>query len=251
MKMNMISELKNIGLSDKEAKVYLAMLELGPASVLEIAAKAGINRPTAYVQIESLKKIGLVSSQTKGKKQLFIAESPSQLEHLIERKKKEVSDQQDVLKKIIPELSSIFKLGDQKPLVRYFEGKEGLLRMQEEFLKTKSGEILGVFSADSIYALFPNHKDTYTVRRIKKKILSKVIYTSKKGHILEETDTESLRVSKYLPPEKMPFTADITIYDNNIAISSLKGKVEGTIITDAEVANSFKALFQLVWNSLK
>ncbi len=246
----MISELKNIGLSDKEAKVYLAMLELGPASVLEIAAKAGVNRPTAYVQIESLKKMGLTSSHTKDRKQLFIAESPSQLEHILDIRNKELDQQKTELKSILPELGAMFNLGDEKPLVRYFEGKEGLLRMQEEFLKTKITEILGIFSADAVYELFPDHKDTYTSRRIKKKILSKVIYTSKKGHILAETDAESLRKSKYLPPEKMPFTADITIFGNNIAISSLKGKIGGAIITNTEVANSFKTLFQLVWDSL-
>jgi amidophosphoribosyltransferase len=57
----MIKNLKNLGLSDNEAKVYLSMLELGPSSVLEISAKAGVNRPTTYVQIETLKKMGLVS----------------------------------------------------------------------------------------------------------------------------------------------------------------------------------------------
>lgn len=55
----MLAQLKHIGLSENEAKVYLAMLELGPSPMLEIAAKAGINRPTAYAQLEALKKGGL------------------------------------------------------------------------------------------------------------------------------------------------------------------------------------------------
>ncbi len=247
----MITELKNVGLSDKEAKVYLAMLELGPASVLEIAAKAGINRPTAYVQIESLKKIGLVSSQTKGKKQLFIAESPSQLEHILDIRNKELEQQKQELRSILPELGTIFRLGDEKPLVRYFEGKEGLLRMQEEFLKIKTREILGIFSMDAVYNLFPEHSDDYSARRIKKGIASKIIYTSEKGPTLAANDTQTLRKAKFLSPQKMPFTADITVFDNSIAISSLKGKIGGTIITNTEVANSFKTLFQLVWNSLE
>ena len=77
------SQLRELGLSENEAKVYLAMLELGPATVLEIAAKALMNRPTVYVQIESLKQRGLVSTQSKGKKQIFIAESPSHLESML------------------------------------------------------------------------------------------------------------------------------------------------------------------------
>jgi len=40
----MIPELRTVGLSDKEARVYLALLEIGPGSVLEIAAKAAVNR---------------------------------------------------------------------------------------------------------------------------------------------------------------------------------------------------------------
>lgn len=246
----MINQLKNVGLSDKEARVYIAMLELGPANVFEIAAKAGINRPTTYVQIEALKKRGLASSQTREKKQLFIAESPSQLEHIIELKNKELEQQKAELKAILPDLSALYNLGEEKPLVRYFEGKEGLLRMQEEFLKTKSGEILGVFSLDAVIALFPEHTDDYSTRRIKRKIPSKSIYTSAKGPVLKTTDEGSLRMSKYVTPEKLPFTADITIFGNNIAISSLKGKIGGTIITNAEVASSFRALFNLVWDSI-
>lgn len=84
----MHKELEIIGLSEKEAKVYVAMLELGPAPILEITLKAGINRPTVYVQIESLKKRGLVSTQLKGKKHLFIAEDPHQLSTLLEKEKK-------------------------------------------------------------------------------------------------------------------------------------------------------------------
>src|SRR3989338_1311155 len=104
----LVNQLKNLGLSDNEAKVYLAMLELGPATMLEISAKAGINRPTAYVQVEALKKLGLVSTQTKGKKQLFMAESPDQLESIMESKRTELEQKKGELGKILPELLALF-----------------------------------------------------------------------------------------------------------------------------------------------
>lgn len=118
----MLNELKNIGLSDNEAKVYLAMLELGPAPVLEIAAKASINRPTAYFQIESLKKMGLVSSQNKGAKQLFLAESPDQLEFIINRETKLIEQKKTELSKVLPELKTLYNLAEDKPLVRFLKG---------------------------------------------------------------------------------------------------------------------------------
>src|SRR3989344_2158701 len=110
----MITQLKGLGLSENEAKVYMAMLELGSATVLEISAKAGVNRLTTYVQIESLKKMGLASTQTKGKKQLFIAESPDQLEFVIEREKQAIEQKKEELKTILPELINLFNLSGEK-----------------------------------------------------------------------------------------------------------------------------------------
>ncbi len=153
----MLTELKNIGLSDKEARVYLAMLELGPATILEISAKASINRPTTYVEIESLKKMGLVSTQTKGKRQLFMAESPTQLGFIIDREKKTVEQKKEVLSKVLPELTTLFNLAEEKPLVRFFEGKEGLIRMQDEFLKTKNKKIVAIASLDNVLQVFTDH----------------------------------------------------------------------------------------------
>jgi sugar-specific transcriptional regulator TrmB len=244
----MLTELKNIGLSDREARVYLAMLELGPAAVLDIAAKSGVNRPTTYMQLEALKKKGLVSTQTRGKKQLFIAESPSQIEHLLAIEEKRLEQKRDELKKILPELSAMFNLGEEKPVVRYFEGREGLLAMQEEFLKTKEKSILAISSVDDVLRIFPKHIDTYTPRRIKKGIHSRLIYTSKNGELFPRTDKKLLRETKFLPPQELPFSADITIYGRNIAISSLKGKIGGTVITDSEIANFFKGIFALLWD---
>lgn len=69
-------ELQNLGLSEKEAKVYTTSLELGPDTVQNIAKESGINRATTYVQIGTLKEKGLISEFEKGKKTYFVAESP-------------------------------------------------------------------------------------------------------------------------------------------------------------------------------
>ncbi len=243
----MLTQLKHIGLSDNEAKVYLAMLELGPSSVLEIAAKAAINRPTAYVQIESLKKKGLVSMQTKGKKQLYIAEDPEQLEYLLGHEKKELEQKQEELKSVLPELKAMFDLAEEKPVVRYFEGKEGLLKMQEDFLKAKRKEILAISPVDEVFSVFPDHKNTYTPRRVKKGIKSRLIYTSTENSVYPRKDEKMLRETRYISPKKMPFSADITIFDDNVAIAALKGNISGAIISHKEIANSFRGIFEILW----
>ena len=244
--MSLVTHLKNIGLGDKAAKVYLAMLELGPASVLEIAAKASVNRPTTYLQIEELKKKGLVSTQMKGKKDLYIAESPDQLEKVLEQESKDLEIKMNELKKALPELASVFNLAGDKPVVRYFEGKEGLLRMQEEFLKCKSKQILAIANFDNVMDLFPNQKSDYTERRVKAGIESKAIYTSKRGNIVEYGPSV-LRELRYIPFDKFSFDADITIYDNIVAIASLRGQIGGLLVEHQGIAESFKSLFNFIW----
>jgi len=247
----MLNQLKNLGLTENEAKVYLAMLELGPAAVLEISAKAGVNRPTAYVQIESLKKMGLVSTQSKGNKTLFVAESPSQLEFILDKEQKLLESRKQELASVLPDLTSMFNLSDSKPIVRYFEGKEGLVKMQDEFLKKKPNEIVGITSFDDVLKVFPRQFESYTPERVKRKIHSRVIYTSSEGPFLAESDQKMLRQSKYVKPGDLPFNADITIFGDAVAIAALKGKLYGAIIEHQEIANSFKGLFEFAWKLIK
>lgn len=82
--------LKNLDLSEKEAVVYLASLELGSSTIQEIAKKSQISRSTAYEVIESLIKKGLMSSLTKGKKKYFSAAAPETLTTLIDIKEREL-----------------------------------------------------------------------------------------------------------------------------------------------------------------
>ncbi len=246
----MFEKLKNLGLSENEAKVYMAMLELGPSVVVEISRKSQINRPTTYVQIESLKKKGLVSTQTKGKKQIFIAESPDKLELLIDSELKTVEDKKSELNNFLPELLSLFNSSGERPHVKFFEGKEGILALQREFLKTDDAPIYGITSLDNIFEVFPEFENTYTKKRVNKKIHSRTIYTSKKGPILKESDESSLRESKFIEPNKLPLGVDITIFKDKVAVVALKGKISGTLIEHKEIADSFRAIFELVWNKL-
>jgi sugar-specific transcriptional regulator TrmB len=246
----MFEKLKHLGLSENEAKVYMAMLELGPSVVVEIARKSQINRPTTYVQIESLKGKGLVSAQIKGKKQYFSAESPDKLELLIDNELKTVEDKKSELNNYLPDLLNLFNTSGQRPHVKFFEGKEGVLALLKEFLKTDDTPICGITSLDNIFEVFPEFENTYIKKRVQKKIPSRTIYTSKKGAILKESDKLSLRESKYVEPGKLPLGIDITILKDKVAVIALKGKISGTLIEHREVADSFRAIFELVWNKI-
>jgi sugar-specific transcriptional regulator TrmB len=246
----MITQLKAAGLSDNEAKVYLAMLELGPAPVQEIAIKAGVNRPTAYVQIEALKKKHLASTQTRGKKTFFIAESPENLESLLNKEGVELEARRAEVLRVMPELEAAFVMTDEKPVVRYFEGKEGLAKVRQEVLRGKEKLSRSISHLEDVVAASPDALTGHSPERVKRGIRSKFIYTSDKGPIVP-TDKKMLRESKFVSPKKLPITFDFTVFDDKVKFEILHGKLGGIIIQNKEIAQSFKNLFDFVWNSIE
>ena len=64
--------LEQLGLSQREINIYLALLKLGSASIRDIAAQAGINRGTTYETLKELASKGVVSYFPKGKRRIFL-----------------------------------------------------------------------------------------------------------------------------------------------------------------------------------
>jgi len=241
--------LQKLGLSDKEAKVYLSSLELGPSPVQVIAQKAGVNRATTYVMIESLIGRGLMSSFEKGKKRFFTAESPDQLMTLLKKEEAEVGTKIKQLGDMIPELKMIFSSADEKPKVRFFEGLDGIKAVQEDILNSEYDSLEEIFSLDEFYIIFPpsEHDHRKSFNKKVKPIPTKVIYTSERGKVLK--DCENQKERRYLPREKFPFPTEIIIYGNKVAISVCKGKLVGVIIENKDISSSLRAIFYLAWEA--
>ena len=243
------SELREIGLSDKEAKVYLAALTLGKSTAQEISSQAGVNRATTYVIIESLKQRGLMSSFEQKEKTFFISESPERLMSLLRKEEQAIIERQGKIKKIMPELLSIYRSADNKPKVKFYEGKEGLCSIKQEYLKMKGKEIYNISDLDTYHSYLPPDKN-YTKKRIERGIRAKLIYISKHEPDKRFNSSEKeLRETKFIPFSNFPFRSDITIFDDKVSIESYKENAVGILIEDKHIANSMKAIFDFIWKA--
>lgn len=242
-------DLQKLGLNEKDVKVYLAALELGYSSAQNIAKKAGVNRATTYFIIEGLTKKGLMTEIEKDKKTFFAAEDPSSLGVIIDKKAKEAEEVKNVFKEILPQLESIYNLAAEKPKIRYYEGIDGIRAMRMEFINLSSTEkeIVGFISLDKLLKYFPKHEQEITIKRIDKKIKSRILYTNKVGAIENATDEKLLREARYIPTDKFNFTSDISIYGDRISMIFLKEKLGGVIIESKELADMMRAIFDLAW----
>jgi sugar-specific transcriptional regulator TrmB len=242
-------ELKKLGLSDKEAKLYLTSLTRGPETAPTLAKLSEIVRPTAYVIIDGLVQKGLMSSTVKGKKTFYTAESPEHLLSLIRLQKKEIEEKEREIFKLIPQLELIANIKGEKPKVRVFEGKEGLKAVIESILKSKTKLIYSFMPADQLFELFPaeEHRELMASPRIKKRIKGKLLYTSKRGQIYKAKDPQNLREATFIDEKNFPFNCGIDIYDNNIAFYTYKGVIMGVVIENEDIANTMKTVFNMLW----
>lgn len=117
--MDLIQDsLQKIGLTDKEAKVYLSLLKFGEAAVSDVAAEAGIKRPTTYLILDELRKKGLVIKIPYAKKTIFKAKTP---DDLYEQTVSNINQ----FERVLPKLRAITP-SKQGIKTLYYEGIEGI-----------------------------------------------------------------------------------------------------------------------------
>lgn len=242
-------QLETIGLQEKEAKVYLATLELGQATVQQIATKADIKRPTTYFIIEGLMVRGLVASFIRGKRQYFVAENPERLLALLDEERQAIDSREERLKTFLPQLKSLNNRHLGKPVVKYYEGKEGIVAMVHEHTKRSSGQSLyAAYSRDAVEGgLGVDVLQKMREDRAKHKITARRIYTYSKGDMPGITAMEAHRLSE----EEFPVTCDIAIYEDMVRVASFKDRMIGVVIEDKEIARSFRAIYDLAWKWVK
>lgn len=241
--------LEEIGLSDKEASLYLALLSFESATPSELSKKTGIKRTTVYVVLESLEKKGLVSEVPKGKTSSFQAEPPERLETYIERKKLQLEETAAKLEEFIPRIRGLQREGGEKPIVKFYDGKDGIVSMVEDFYVNteEGGEAYLLYPRELLDDAFPE-RQKYRNMRVKRKIQNKVIYTDTRGDAPPGEMTERIRVDA----KEFPFLCDIAIYRDRVRFSILGEHLSGISIRSKDFARTLQSLFELAYkNSTK
>lgn len=248
------SDLKNLlvglGLKEKEADVYLAILTLGQGTASQIARRAHIVRTTVYDILGLLFDKGLVTLTGKEPKQEYVAEPPENLQIYIEgelsKKKAEV---EEVRKFLLPQLKSIHNTGN-RPKVMFYEGREGLEHVYEDTL-TSHEPIRALASVGEMHAGLPGYFPGYYKRRAEAGIaIRAIIPDNENGRERKKFDKDELRESALVPESKFSFTPEINIYDNKVMIASWKEKL-GIIIESKEIADAMKKIYELAWAEAK
>ncbi len=238
------ARLITLGLSEKEASVYLAMLELGPTGVGEISDKAQVNRSTTYLTMEGLKKRGLISCVDDGKHVVFSPESPSRLESILNQERENVDRKQGSLLEAMPYFMGLFNSIQGKPSVRYFEGDDGIVAAREMLMRA-DGEYRS-FTAVDESALRMASIDEEQRMRMSRRMRGRYLFSVKPGCQVPVCDLRNWQ-ARQIPFERAPFTGEINIVGSIVTAFVVTSQPIAFVVENQEMAGLFCALFDTAW----
>ena len=238
--------IEKLGLSDKEAKIYMTALEIGESTVTELAKKAVLKRATAHLAIGSLIMLGLLSETKKGKKRVIAPVHPRRLLELAKFRANQIEDH-------FSELLAIYNSPKEKPKIQVFEGEEGVRLMYKELYDSLNNRneaiwISRISSLKKIPYSISGWKDM--IRRVTNPRIRELNYDEPEAHEWEREMKPLMgknHIIKHIPRDfEFGFT-DNLIFENKLVIFSLKKDVFVIVIESEEIVKTFKALFEWVW----
>jgi len=240
--MQIKTVLKQLGLNDRHATIYLACLELGSAPIQKIALRSGFARSTCESVLQSLQEKGLLTAFRKKNTRYFSPEEPKAVLAHEEEKVK-------ALREALPQFSARYFSGNVLPTVRLYQGKSGVISVLQEILN-EAKELISFGSVDEIYESLGDYFPSWTAERIKRFIPIKVIlHDTSFARERQKLGPTMLREVRLIPQE-YNCSGTAYIWNDKIAMCSLKDEMLALIVESNELANIQRAMFFLSWNSL-
>ena len=246
--MEGINILEEFGLTEKEAKLYLALLELGQSTSSDLIKKLDYYSKTVYELLEKLMKKGLVSYVIKSNIKYFEAVNPEKFLDILKEEENNIKEMENKIKEILPELKKLREINKEKQEANIYSGKKGMKSVFEDALK-KNNEIL-VFGGGGKSKELGSYYKLWNKLRAKNKIKLRLLWNEDLRNKKDEIKDLKLVELKFLPKE-FENPAPAMIYKDKVAITIWSEEPIATLIKSKEINKSFRNYFELLWKIAK
>lgn len=250
--------LKELGLHEKEALIYLAAISTGGATIADLAEAANIERTGIYYHIENLLEQKLLKTITQGKRTIYLPSDPDRLKKMSEERQKAFNN-------IFPGLEQRFSRQSGKSIFQYFEGKEEVSKFYDYVYRLlfnlKSPDNLIYVLGNSYKTATESNKEflNFTPPAQKIDIITKAILPeSQKSKKIEENVKDPYIVTRYnLPPAQLKYMSDKYKYPGSVVITGNKiiqydfRNLIFSITENKNLAQTWRMFFELIWDHLK
>ncbi len=241
--------LAELGLSDKEAAMYEALLKKGQAQIPELVKGTGFKRGDVYNILAGLEAWGLLETKQKEGKKYYLPAHPSKLKETAAEQAKELENTKKALDSAIPDLVSMYNLAVNKPGVRFFEGKEGIKEALWDSLTAKE-TIYTYMDRQSMLKVIGDINEEYYKKRlasaVKKRLL--LIDDAAGRDYLAKLPATALSEVALLPKETRLFHASMHTYDNKLVYFTHRNDdALAVIIADPDLYAMNRSIFEIIW----
>jgi predicted DNA-binding transcriptional regulator len=233
--------LGQAGFTEKEAGVYLALLQLGQGDVTEIAKTAELKRSIVYVLLEGLIKRGYAGEIPEKKPARFQAADPATILNQLKTLTKNFSE-------MLPLFRTLHNKGRSRPKIFYQEDKKAILKTLDDMNQYEKAFF--ITSYQRIDSCFPGMMEKWIADWKKgvipvrgRHIVGNNSFDLGVGRRLQKEIGQKV---KYLPEVEM-FTMDLAIYEKKLTITSLEENPFMVTIESGELIKSIKILFEIAW----
>ncbi|MEI6581027.1 MAG: helix-turn-helix domain-containing protein [bacterium] len=242
----LLNSIKELGLEENEARVYLASLSLGGTTVLKLSKLSEVKRTTIYEIIDSLERKGLMKKEIHGFKTLYSAEHPERLENSLEAKKV-------LLSKMLPELEGLYHLKGTESSIKFYSGLTAIKNIYDDLLKDlKIHEFYYAISnikewqeLDEEFFL-KNHVETRSKMGIETKLLFTEGDVAQKRKQTERNFNEEIKIL----PKNSEFHVDLVVTPHKLVMFQLHEPLVAIVIENKSIIELQKEMFELIWNGI-
>jgi len=238
--------LRELGLTQNEASVYLTLLDLSKSPINAVAQKTGLHRRTIYDCLMRLEEKGLVSYVLEGKTRFFNAVSPQRFLDFLKEKEELIKEKEEKIRDILPQLLAIFEKGGEEVNITVHKGKNGLKTIFEDLLRTKK-EWDSLISTGMALKVLPFYVNKFHKRRQKARIPYKVIFYGSRVAELRGEEHARMRYTQVKCfPESQFIPISTWIYGNKVALMIWEAEL-GILIESKKVTDGFRKHFEVLW----
>ncbi len=242
--------LQKLGLTKGEIKVYLALNELGQATIGPIGKISKVSKSKMYDILDKLIEKGLVGYITKEGVKQFVANNPNMILEYISKQEQELLNTKKEMEELLPQLMLQRKHSKSPPVAEMYSGWQGIKAIRDELMATyKPGDTfltMGCPKAanDVLEAYFLQ----FHQRRQKNKVGMRIIYNADAREYGKLRTTMKNTSVRYLP-EQFPSPHWIDVFPSAVMFVLVLSSPIAFVVRDAELAQSFKSYFEIMWKN--
>lgn len=234
--MDVKTVLSELGLSDGEIKVYLALLKLGSSPVSHIKEESGLHRTTIYDFVEKLLNKGLISYVVRNNVKYYNAANPNKLVDYLKEK-------HDNLSKVLPELVDLTKDHQEEVKVEVYKGKEGLKTVMLDCIRLGE-DTCGIGIDDSLYKkTLPVFIEQFQRMLKEKNMHERILTKANPDYLFDQSNTHY----KFLPSDYFSPTSTL-VYGNKLHMVVWEPSLTTILIQNKQLVDAYRKHFENMWN---